>query len=511
MKKFLIFSACALSVLISCDTNYDTLTIVYSSPVNNSTGVLPDFFVEIEFSSDVNRTDIEDNFSIKGSGDVPGNFQWINGKRFRYIPVNPVTKTGRYLMEITRNVRDTDGNTMDTDFLSDFYIGTDFTPPAVLSSDPPFTTGAAYNIAVNQNLTINFSKSMNRESVEKGFSLSPDVTGYFVWSESSPGLANSRITYTLLVQMAYGKLYSMSVGGSAMDISGNSLGRDYRVNFITGSDFTPPTVAGIYDSAAAVYWFNDAVNTGISKSVEIAADFSEPMDRVSVEKAFSITPSAAGNFSWVSDEKLLFKPSAPLSPETVYQIYIDKSAKDINGLSLSSPYSVEIKTSADNSLYVKCGMIWGSGDNITYNLLSEGVPLPANWPLIITMGTGTPVPQYYYIRLQFVSLLAPYTPVNVSKYSVIDNILIETFKSGPAAINVDKAKIVSIAWTGSSTVTIQLSPMTNKLIAVNPPANTIFHTPALYRLTLAGGANGIKDINGNTALNDIVIEFREAL
>lgn len=35
--------------------------------------------------------------------------------------------------------------------------------------------------------------------------------------------------------------------------------------------------------------------------------------------------------------------------------------------------------------------------------------------------------------------------------------------------------------------------------------------PALYRLKIAGGENGIKDIRGNYMENDLVIEFREAI
>lgn len=503
MKKLQIFITCMLMTLISCETNFDTLKIISSTPADNSYGVLPGFAVEIEFNNDVNRTDIEDNFSLKGAGDVSGSFHWVTGRKFRYTPSDPVSETGRYVMEIPRSVRDSDGNTMDTDFISDFYIGTDFIQPEVLSSDPPFTSGASGNIAVDHNIVINFSKSMNRESVEKAFSLSPDVAGYFVWSENIPGTGNSRLTYVLLARMTYGKLYSAGVSKSASDVSGNSISRDYKVNFITGSDFTPPSVTAVYNSLYVPgSWSNLVINTGVSKGVEIAVDFSEPMERVSVEKAFSVTPSVTGSWIWSSDESLIFKPSVPLSPETNYQIYIDKSARDLNGLSLSSPYSLEIKTSSDDSLYVKCGIIWGSSDDITYNLFSTGLPPAAQWPLIITMGTGTPVAQYYYIRVQFVSSTAPYNPVNADKYSVIENVLIETFKSGPAGVNVDSAKIVSIFWSNASTIIVKLSPMTNKLLG---------HVPALYRLTFAGGVNGIKDINGNPAESDIVIEFREAL
>jgi len=514
-KMVLFIIIFLLTGIFSCEKDFETLKITSSTPANNSVGVLPDFYIEIEFNNDVNRTDIEDNFSISGTGDLSGNFQWISSRRFRFTPSDPVTETGRYVMEIPRNVRDKDENIMDTDFISEFYIGSDFTPPSVISSDPPFTNGAVNGIALDYNITVNFSKCMNRESVEKAFSITPDASGYFVWSENVPGLTGSRITYRLSSTLSFGKLYTFGISKSAMDTAGNSLSSDYRVSFITGSDFTLPRVKGIYDAstlpALSGYWTRDSLNGLISRDIRIAVDFEKAMNRTSAESSFSITPSVQGNYEWDSDSKLIFKPLASLKPETSYQIYIDKTAKDINGLTMESAHSVEIKTTAADSLYVRCGSIYGSPDGAVYNLLSSGAPDPSSWPLIITMGAVIPYSQYYYIKIQFVSSLSPYTPVEIKKYSVINNALIETFKSGPGGITVNSAQIVDITWENDSTVIFKFSPMTNKLISVDPPANTVFHSPALYRFSISGGTNGIKDLNGNYAERDIVFEFREAL
>lgn len=495
----LLFSVLSF-INISCEKNFETLRIISSSPGNHSTGILPGFYAEIEFNSDVNKTDIEDNFIITGKSDVPGVFNWISDRKFRFVPSNPVTATGRYIMEMPRSVRDTDGNVMESDFISDFYIGTDFVIPEVTASIPPFTSGAAVNIPVDQTITIDFSKSMNRESIESSFSISPDVPGYFAWSESIPGIAYSRVTYTLLSSMTYGRLYTFTVSAGGTDITGNSLGSDYRVNFITGNDFIPPWAAGIYDAAIIPgYWVQGTLNDGVTRDVHIAVDFSEAMDRISVEGAFSITPSVQGNFEWDSDAKIIFIPLSPLDPETNYQVYIDKSAMDVNGLKLNQVYAVEIRTGAPGSLYVKCGNISGSSDGVTYNLLSAGIPAPSSWPLIISMGAASN--QTYYLMIQFVSVLSPYTPVDMNKYSVMNNTVVETFKSDPGS-SVNNASITDITWPDNSTVIFKINPMTNKLLG---------HSPALYRVRLGGGLNGIMDSNGNYPVKDIVIDFREAL
>ena len=59
-----------LMTFISCDKNFDTLKIISSTPVNNSNGIAPDFYAEIEFNNDLNQSDIEDNFRISGSSDA---------------------------------------------------------------------------------------------------------------------------------------------------------------------------------------------------------------------------------------------------------------------------------------------------------------------------------------------------------------------------------------------------------------------------------------------------------
>jgi hypothetical protein len=501
MKSLITGIIIASSILfVSCEENFKTLRIISCTPENHTTGVAPEFFAEIKFNSKVNRSDIEESFTITGISKVDGQFRWLSGDTFRFVPDNPVTATGRYVMELPRTVRDIDGNVMESDFISEFYIGEDFTPPEITSSDPPFTSGASVNIPVTQNITVNFSKSMNRESVETSFSVTPDVPGYFSWSEAVPGMQYSRLTYVLLSTMSYGKLYSFTVSGKALDASGNRMSRDYRVNFITGSDFIPPEVSGIYDAAVVPgYWIQGTVNDGTTRDVRIAVDFSEPMDRVSVESAFSITPSVPGNFAWDSDMKVVFTPSGLLAPEPGYQVYIDKSAMDINGLKLNHVYTVEIRTGAPDSLYVKCGNISGSADGVSYTLLSPGMPSPSAWPLIISMGGASN--QSYYVKVQFISLAVPYTPVDMNKYSVINNTLIETYKSEPGSA-VENAAITDITWENNSTVIYKISPLTNKLLG---------HSPALYRITIAGGTSGIRDMNQNYPFSGIVIDLREAL
>ncbi len=479
-----------------CDFRPDTLEVVRWSPGNHSRGVENDAIFEMEFSSNLNKSDIEENFSMYGaSGSVAGRFAWVSERAFRFVPVETFTKNGRYVVEVPRSVRDREGNTMGSDFISDFYVGDDFVIPLVDWSTPPFSPGAVEGVPVNQNPLIAFSKSMNRESVEKNFRLSPDAAGYFLWSESAPGLVNSLLTYVLVKPMDYGKLYTLTVAGTAEDYAGNLLGTEYRVHFVTGEDTTPPLVSGIYDAleSTVIYWISGLVNSGIGRDIKIAADFSEAMERQSVEKAFSITPAVSGIFDWSSDMTFVFTPSAPLDPERIYQVRIDTGAKDINGLKLAEPYIAEFRTDSGNSLFITCSGIEGSSDDLTYIELTSGIPGPEEWPLEIVLGGDDE--QVYWLRIKFAS---GGIDAEMSPYSIFDNYLIETFKSAVAG-GEGSAEVEDIEWISPSTAQIKI-----KGLYVSGS-----NDPFIYRFTLSGGAGGIRDRYGNYMKRDLIFEFRE--
>ncbi len=501
MIKKIVVLLVFLSV-VSCDNILpETLKVEKCSPSYNETGVSSDRTIVLEFSSSVNKQDVEESFNVSNSqSSVEGSFNWRNSKSFEFIPDDPMEAKGRYVILLPRSVRDEDGNVMSQDFISEFYIGDDFTAPSVTISVPPFSSSAVTGISVSQNLIINFSKTMDKASVEENFSVSPSISGYFLWGESVPGLSDSQLTYVLLENMDYGKLYTMKISSDAEDINGNKPGVDYIVNFITGDDFTPPDFTGFFDPldiSPDPYWDEAALNEGKSRDIQIAMRFNEAMDRISVEDSFSVTPSVSGTFKWNDDMNVVFIPTEKLDCEKTYFVKLDKNAKDIHGLNLENSHSCEFRTNAPDSLNVTCTFISGgpwTSDcsdyvDVTFSLLDTGL-----WPVPITMddeADDTLRTQIYCVKFEFSS--------DMNKYSIYDNYLIETIKSIPSSIDPGNAVVDSIRWIDNRTVILKIGNMTNDLD----------HTPALYRLSISGGKNGIADINGNYMSQDLVFEMKE--
>ena len=81
-----------------------------------------------------------------------------------------------------------------------------------------------------------------------------------------------------------------------------------------------------------------AVNPrGVSVSIftTISVNFSEPMNKSSVESAFSILPEVNGSFTW-DDDTLIFTPSSPLENATTYTITISDNAMNETGAHLET-------------------------------------------------------------------------------------------------------------------------------------------------------------------------------
>src|SRR5256712_333191 len=71
-------------------------------------------------------------------------------------------------------------------------------------------------------------------------------------------------------------------------------------------------------------------NTNLTPRIVIT--FSEPMNRASVEQAFSITPAIDGSFVWSSDFRTVsFVPTRELQSGATYAVVIDSSARDLAG------------------------------------------------------------------------------------------------------------------------------------------------------------------------------------
>jgi uncharacterized protein YfaS (alpha-2-macroglobulin family) len=76
----------------------------------------------------------------------------------------------------------------------------------------------------------------------------------------------------------------------------------------------------------------------------IQLTFDEPMDHPSVEAAFSITPTVAGQFTWSDDRTVSFAPSSALERGKRYRVTVAATATNAEGLALEEAATFDFST-----------------------------------------------------------------------------------------------------------------------------------------------------------------------
>ena len=122
------------------------------------------------------------------------------------------------------------------------------------------------------------------------------------------------------------------------DKAGNAMAAQ-TVSFTgtTSSDTNPPTVASTDP-------YDGEIGVGMNKT--IAVEFSEKMNKPSVESSFDMwmddwgDPAVTGAFSWDgNDSRMMFTPSAPLTNYRTYFARVGTGAMDVSGNHLASEHT----------------------------------------------------------------------------------------------------------------------------------------------------------------------------
>jgi hypothetical protein len=199
--------------------------------------------------------------------------------------------------------------------------GVDQVPPSIIRTMPP---SSATGVPLDSTVEVDFSEEMLASTLRLSstppvsFSLSSwtPETHHAVFSASSP--------------FAQGTQYTVSVEGQ--DLASNALAGIHSFSFKTagaGPDTTPPTLVDSSPSDGAF---------GVPRESTLKLTFSKPMNRASVERAFSITSptnSNAGSFSWNPEgTEAVFDPSTDFPYGTVVRWSLANDAADLTGNTL---------------------------------------------------------------------------------------------------------------------------------------------------------------------------------
>jgi Bacterial Ig-like domain len=215
-------------------------------------------------------------------------------------------------------------------------------------------------------VSILFTKPMDRESVEKAFSVDPPVEGIFNWgnytqapmyslfSDAASGynLGATITTFSKVTSVSYAfakkdsypdKEYKVIIGTSAKDTAGNFLRFPFKFSFKTVQSYT--TYNGIMTDP--VHGDIDVSPLDYSYS-GITITFPRRMDKPSVEALTHITPPMNIIFLWPDENVLRIYTGGPFLSDTTISVSIDKAAKGKDGVEIGQDFGFSFRTAALN-------------------------------------------------------------------------------------------------------------------------------------------------------------------
>ncbi len=207
--------------------------------------------ITVRFSESVDQGSFYEAFSIVP--DVSGTFAWPEPETVVFTPALPYEWQTEYKISVSTDLRDVAGNSLAEAFLSHFYVGTDVTPPVIVSVTgvPPVPSRAgeaALTLTENATVTrfeadwdivVQFDEPVTRESIEHNIAFSPDWDCRVEYDPLFPDRVRvKRVSETGV--FTYGSVYSMTVKKGVTDAQGNKTQAPYVYLFTVNGRFTKP-------------------------------------------------------------------------------------------------------------------------------------------------------------------------------------------------------------------------------------------------------------------------------
>jgi hypothetical protein len=260
-------------------------------------------------------------------------------------------------------------NLNNTEPLNEIKVTFDIVLPQILFVIPTGSGNAVYSY-----FQLLFSEDMDHDSLKAAFSYTDGIEiwdhnhGFFNWDRNI-------MTFYPYENLSYGTSYQVMINTSATDnvanrLDGNGNGSYEGQNDIFIWNFStieipddePPTI---------VYVIPSENSENVHVDEEIVIEFSEIMDELSVEAAFSLRTdmrtfhSDSGIFTWMGN-KTIFTPKEPFKFDTEYTVTISDSARDFSGNFMAADYSWHFQTRKD---YLPPNILDYSpmGDNVSIN------------------------------------------------------------------------------------------------------------------------------------------------
>ncbi|MFA4839882.1 MAG: Ig-like domain-containing protein, partial [Candidatus Neomarinimicrobiota bacterium] len=216
-------------------------------------------------------------------------------------------------------------------------------PPTVASTTP---ANGDTTFIVGNSLIVNFSRPMDKTTVEANFKLDPPATGTFKWKNSDQQLVFSTdsledlTSYTLTLGALIQDKYGHFIDGNKDGIGGDSL----TITFHTSKDVTAPKLLSVFPASSAL---------GVDLQPIVSITFNELLADTSIhDNAIKLKRYSDGTYQsgtivhyQVGEKSVLtFFPAQKLNVNEIYTTYVAAGLSDIYGNKTTSARAYTFRT-----------------------------------------------------------------------------------------------------------------------------------------------------------------------
>lgn len=200
--------------------------ITGSSPAAGSFNVPLTQKILITFSNEMNRTSVENAFSIAPTISGTTSFSWTaDSKSFEVSFSGDLADSTAYLAKILSSASDINNTALGFDYLLPFQT---LNRPELEASLLVPANGAEA-ISVQTSISMTFTKQMDLASIQNAFSMKIGTTPV----PGAYSISDKTVTFTPSAQLSFNSLYSLSISSLAKDSEGNFIKAPYSWAFST--------------------------------------------------------------------------------------------------------------------------------------------------------------------------------------------------------------------------------------------------------------------------------------
>ncbi|MBN2372260.1 Ig-like domain-containing protein [bacterium] len=297
-------------------------------PQDNATNVSIDTNIAVTFDRSMDPNSVEESFIIDPDIKDLGAFIWNSPQYTRVVfqPYFPLGFETTYSMTISASASDEDGIPLGQDMT--WFFTTESIPEIVFNGNT-YPVGDS-NVPVDTDIKVEFSQPMDPNSVRDAFYLSRNQDFSDSLIVNYNWVSGDKIFNFYPIQvMEYGTKYYVKIDETATGKNGIAL-QERTWSFTT---VPQPHIVSVFpgngESSIPVY-------------TRIVVIFDQPMDKASVEGAFSLadanaTEDITGSFLWNDNDDptgFQFEADSPLSNGHTFTVTISASAESKDGITL---------------------------------------------------------------------------------------------------------------------------------------------------------------------------------